>query len=286
MVGCSAGRFYESIQGVREMVREAKETGDRSRLLMQLKEEQVLHTVVQRQPFPLLFASLMGSHLYGLPSFDSDLDLRGAHVLPLDRVVGLFVEQETIEGHSQLAGVDVDLVTHDIKKYFQLLLKQNPDVLEEIYSPLVHHQASYFEELREIAALCVTRQFGTSYRAYGQKLWNSFERQRQLKPLLYVFRVILTGIHLMESGEVEANLMRLNHRFRLPYLGDLIALKLQGSEETLLEDVDIEFYGREFRRLMRELTDARLGSDLPEEPRGKPQLHDLLIRLRLEYEKG
>jgi uncharacterized protein len=253
---------------------------------MQAKEEQVLKSVVNRQPFPLVFATLTGSHLYGFPSFDSDLDLRGAHVLPLDKVVGLYAEQETVQVHSQLGGHDVDLVTHDVKRYFELLLKQNPDVLEEIYSPLVHHQGSYFEELREIASLCITKQYGKSYRAYAQKLWNSFERQRQLKPLLYVFRVILTGMHLMETGEVEANIMRLNHRYRLPYLGDLITLKLRGSEETLMEDVDIEFYGREFRRLMRELTDARLGSDLPEEPRGKPELHDLLIRLRLEYEKG
>ena len=251
---------------------------------MQGKEDQVLQTVIKRQPYPLLFASLTGSHLYGFPSFDSDLNLRGAHVLPLEKVVGLYTEQESLEVHAELAGAEVDLVTHDIKKYFQLLLKQNPEVLEEIYSPLMHHQGSFFEELREIAGLCITKEYGSSYRAYAQKLWSSFERQRQLKPLLYVFRVILTGLHLMETGEVEANIMRLNHRYRLPYLGDLITLKLRGSEETLLEDVDLEFYGREFRRLMRELTDARIGSQLPEEPRGKPELHDLLIRVRMAYE--
>lgn len=245
-------------------------------------EEQVIKSVLSRQPFPLLFGSLTGGHLYGFPSFDSDYDIRGAHILPLDKVVGLYSEQETIAFKRPIDGLDVDLITHDVSHYFQLLLKQNPNVLEEIYSPLVHVETSYFEELREIAAGCITRGFGQSYRSYAQKTWNAFEKQRRLKPLLYVFRVILTGLHLMETGEVESNIMRLNHRYRLPYLGDLIALKLHGSEDTLLEDVDLEFYGREFRRLMRMLTDARLGSDLPEEPRGKPELHDLLVRLRLE----
>ena len=38
----------------------------------------------------------------------------------------------------------------------------------------------------------------------------------RVKPLLYVYRVLLTGIHLMRTGEVEANLVTLNEEFRLP----------------------------------------------------------------------
>lgn len=245
-------------------------------------EEQVIKSVLARQPFPLLFGSLTGGHLYGFPSFDSDWDIRGVHVLPLEKVVGLYSEEETVTYNRTVERLKIDLITYDVGEYFQLLLKQSPNVLEEIYSPLVQYETLYLEELREITRGCITKGFGQSYRSYAQKTWNSFEKQRRLKPLLYVFRVLLTGLHLMETGEVESNIMRLNHRYRLPYLGDLIALKLHGSEDTLLEDLDLEFYGREFRRLMRLLTDARLGSELPEEPRSKPELHDLLIRLRLE----
>jgi hypothetical protein len=39
-----------------------------------------LHRIVAVQPFPLLFATISGAHLYGFPSPDSDFDLRGAHV--------------------------------------------------------------------------------------------------------------------------------------------------------------------------------------------------------------
>src|SRR5688572_22495483 len=49
------------------------------------------------QPYPLLFATISGAHLYGFPSPDSDYDLRGAHVLPLEEVVGLDAGLETIE---------------------------------------------------------------------------------------------------------------------------------------------------------------------------------------------
>ena len=48
-----------------------------------------LHRIVAAQPYPLLFASISGAHLYGFPSPDSDYDLRGAHVLPLKNVIGL-----------------------------------------------------------------------------------------------------------------------------------------------------------------------------------------------------
>ncbi|HTD85346.1 MAG TPA: nucleotidyltransferase domain-containing protein, partial [Candidatus Binatia bacterium] len=50
-----------------------------------------LHHIVAAQPYPLLFATISGAHLYGFPSPDSDYDLRGAHVLPLYAVVGLEV---------------------------------------------------------------------------------------------------------------------------------------------------------------------------------------------------
>jgi len=40
---------------------------------------------VAAQPQPLLFATISGAHLYGFPPPDSDFDLRGAHVLPLEK---------------------------------------------------------------------------------------------------------------------------------------------------------------------------------------------------------
>jgi uncharacterized protein len=47
--------------------------------------------------YPLLFATISGAHPYGFPSPDPDYDLPGAHVLPLDAVVGLEVRDETVE---------------------------------------------------------------------------------------------------------------------------------------------------------------------------------------------
>jgi predicted nucleotidyltransferase len=64
------------------------------------------------------------------------------------------------------------------------------------------------------------------------------ESPRRVKPLLSVYRVLLTGIHLMRTGTVEANLVTLNEEFRLPYLAELVARKLAGPEKSKLEDAD------------------------------------------------
>ena len=43
---------------------------------------ELLRAEAARHPYPLLFATVSGAHLYGFPSPDSDYDLRSAHVLP------------------------------------------------------------------------------------------------------------------------------------------------------------------------------------------------------------
>jgi predicted nucleotidyltransferase len=75
---------------------------------------------------------------------------------------------------------------------------------------------------------------------------------RRAKPLLYVYRVLLTGIHLMRTGEVEANLLSLNEEFRLPYITDLVSRKLAGAEKSVLNDADIAFHESEYQRLREE----------------------------------
>lgn len=49
-----------------------------------------------KDQLPRQFATISGAHLYGFPSYP-DYDLRGAHVLALDAVVGLEVRDETVQ---------------------------------------------------------------------------------------------------------------------------------------------------------------------------------------------
>src|SRR5688500_12385733 len=242
-----------------------------------------LNRIVAAQPHPLLFATISGAHLYGFPSADSDFDLRGAHVLPVEDVVRLEPRGETIEDSRVIEGLEMDIVSHDVRKFFRLLLKKNGYVLEQLYSPLVIATTPGHAELKEITRGCITRHHAHHYFGFSETQWKLFEKEspRRTKPLLYVYRVLLTGIHLMRSGEVESNLVNLNESFRLPYVPALVARKLAGPEQSALRDDDFSFHRAEFERLRAVLEEAHQTSPLPEAPSARPALNDLLVRLRL-----
>ncbi len=96
-------------------------------------------TYVESLDFATRFVTVSCAHLYGVPSPDSDVDLRGCHQLLLREVVGL--------------------------------------------------------------------------------------DRKMAKPILYAYHGLLSGMHLLRTGEVEANLVRLIQYFKLPYLDELIACK-------------------------------------------------------------
>jgi hypothetical protein len=242
-----------------------------------------LKTIVSEQPHPLLFATVSGAHLYGFASPDSDYDLRGVHILPLDRVVGLTSGPETIEADGDRDGIELDLVTHDAHKFFTLLLRKNGYVLEQLYSPLIVHTTPRHQELKQIAKGCITKHHAHHYFGFAETQWHLFQKEQppRIKPLLYVYRVLLTGIHLMRTGQIEANLTTLNEEHQLSHVRELIARKATERENAPLANDDLAFHEREYARLRSELELAYQASTLPEEASAKPALHDLLLRLRL-----
>ena len=238
------------------------------------------------QPYPLLFATISGAHLYGFPSPDSDYDIRGTHVLPLADALGLWPDKHaTVQVDGFRDGLEIDLVTHDIRKFFGLMLKKNGYVMEQVFSPLIVQTSPEHEELKAIASQCLTRHHVHHYLGFVATQWKLFEKEqpRRVKPLLYVYRVLLTGIHLMRTGEVEANLVKLNDaEFHLPYVPDLVARKLAGPELSTLPDADLGFHEVERQRLETMLKEASDASSLPDLPQGSAALNDLLVRCRLQ----
>ena len=255
-----------------------------------------LNRIVAAQPYPLLFANISGAHLYGFPSPDSDFDLRGTHVLPLEKIAGLEVRDETIQDSRIIEGLEMDIVSHDVRKFFRLLLKKNGYVLEQLFSPLIVHTTLEHTELKAIAAGgagrtgVVTKHHAHHYFGFAETQWKLFlkESPRRVKPLLYVYRVLLPGIHLMRTGKIEANLVTLNDEFRLPFLPELVSRKLAGPEQSRLDDADLALHESEYQRLRAELQAAHDASPLPELPddQTRTALNDLLVPVRVKSPRG
>ncbi|WP_405959116.1 nucleotidyltransferase domain-containing protein [Streptomyces sp. NBC_00868] len=240
-----------------------------------------LTPVVAEQPDPLLFATVSGAHLYGFPSQDSDIDLRGVHVLPAAALLGLRAPEETRSRMWDRDGVEMDLVTHDLRKFVTLLLRRNGYVLEQLLSPLVVHTTPAHAELVALAPGVLTSHHAHHYRGFANTQWRLFEKAAELKPLLYAFRALLTGIHLMRSAEVQAHLPTL--LAEVPEapgrLAGLIEAKA-AAEHGAYEGPPVAAVREEFEALHRVLDEAQAASALPEQGTAYDALDEFVVRRR------
>ncbi len=246
-----------------------------------MQHQHLIDNIIAEQTYPLLFAVISGAHLFGFPSPDSDIDIRGVHILPLEQVVSLKKPKETVNIDRVDEGIELDLTTHDIKKCFELLLGKSGNTVEQVFSPLVVHTTTEHEELKAIIPQMLTVHHAHHYFGFSQRKWHDFLNKKTAKSLLYVYRVLLTGIHLMSTGQIQSNLILLNEDYQLPYIDELIERKMTHTEKGVLPDADIEFYEKECQRLVKQLEDSRDNSSLPQHPAGKEALNDLLVRIRL-----
>jgi hypothetical protein len=245
-----------------------------------------LTPVLAAPAHPPVFATVSGAHLYGFPSRDSDVDLRGAHLLPLRAVLALDAPAETSSRMWEHDGTEMDLVTHDLAKFARLLLRRNGYVLEQLLSPLVARTSQVHADLVALAPRLLTRHHAHHYRGFARGQWRLFGSSGELKPLLYTFRVLLTGIHLMRTGEVVAHLPTLTRLVPAPaYLGDLVAAKA-AAEHGLLGAVagapGAERLDADVTALHGVLDEAQDRTPLPDAPQGRAELGEIVVDARLQ----
>lgn len=232
-----------------------------------------------------LFVTISGAHLYGFASPDSDFDVRGCHLMPIEAVLSIAVRRETLEYTGVEEGREIDFVSHDAAKFFRMMLKKNGYVMEQIFSPLVVIGGPDLEELRGIAQGCITRHIVHHYRGFFENQMTLFEKEevKRAKTLLYAYRVLLTGIHVLKTGVIEANLPRLLDRYPVAGVQDLRAAKVK--EKAGIGGSDLAAHVRSLEELKAQLEQAFTESKLPEEPQQAAALDRFLVSLRLREGK-
>jgi hypothetical protein len=157
-------------------------------------------------------------------------------------------------------------------------------VLEQIFSPLVVFDGGNLEEIRALAKGAMTRHVVHHYKGFfrTQEKLALKDTAPTVKTVLYLFRVVMTGLHLLRTGVVEANIETLNaNEFKLPFIGDLIARKRAGAEFGRLKDRELDRYMDDAKRLETALDPAFASSCLPETVQNFSALNDFLVRMRL-----
>jgi len=246
-----------------------------------------LRKLLDEGPRPL-FATVSGAHLYGFPSPDSDVDLRGAFVAPLHDVLGLRSYEETRTVSDLYDGVEVDWVAHDVLKFCRLMTRRNGYVLEQLFSPLVVEGGTWLDELRRIGQGCAVRHLLHHYRGFLHNQRRLLAKEPTVKALLYAYRVALTGIHVLGTGRIEAHLPTLLAEYHEPDVAELVERKRTGTEKAGLEDVEIVRHRGRLDALDRLLEEAFESSSLPDKPSAATlgALHDFVVRARLELGGG
>lgn len=131
----------------------------------------------------LLLKCISGSQAYGLSLPQSDVDLKGVYVLPKEEFYGLHYTD-------QLNNETNDEMYYEIKKFIDLLLKNNPNIIELLSTPedCVLHRHPIMERIKPemfLSKLC-NQTFGQY--AYAQikkakglnkKIVNPIDKQRK-----------------------------------------------------------------------------------------------------------
>lgn len=235
----------------------------------------------------VLVCAITGAHHYGFPSPDSDLDIKGIHLAPTNELLGLSSPPDTVDVTALCDGIECDLTLNEARPALKLLLQGNGNVLERITSPYQLVDTPAVGELQALARAALSRRFFAHYRGFGRGMRREHERilaetgAARVKPLLYIYRVALTGAHLLLTGEVVADLTETAPRYGFDGALELVAKKRAGVEHEPLSAPEDAHHRLAWPRLDALLDEARVSSPLPEEPPNGDVVDAWLVAQRL-----
>jgi predicted nucleotidyltransferase len=231
-------------------------------------------------PGRLVQCGVSGAHAYGFPSADSDLDLKGIHLVPTRTLLGLQPDVAVHDLTEVYDGVECDLTTNEAGSALSLLLNGNGNMLERILSRFQLVSSAETVELQALARGAISRRFARHYAGFFRGCCREHEREPTAKALLYSYRVALTGIHLLRTGELDADVTALAPRYGFD-VDELVTIKREGTEHGGLDRTIDEAHRAAWPVLEAELAAAEAASPLPPEATNRVELETWLVETRL-----
>lgn len=234
----------------------------------------------------VLWLALTGAHAYGFPSADSDLDLKGTYVLLAEDMLRLRPALDPRDDLRVFEGREYDFTTHELTPTLELLLRGNGNILERFLGPFPVVTTEAGHALAQLAADSVSRRSAHHYRGFFAGVRRAYDKEkaegsRKPKRLLYAYRVALTGIHLLRTGELEMDVNRLAAEHGFDRVPDLVELKRTQEKGNLPRDLDDTPWLEDLDRLEIDLEAALEASPLPETPPNADAIERFPIEVRL-----
>ncbi len=250
--------------------------GDRQR---EVADQVIAHEGAARRH---LVVYLSGSHSYGFPSPDSDLDLKAAHTEATGRLLGLAARAPSASRLEVIRGVEIDYTSNEIGAVLAGILSGNGNYLERLIGDFVLYQEPELADLRPLVRRALSRRFHAHYRGFALQQRSALEAAAAptAKQLLYVLRTTLTGAHLMATGELVTDVRLLLDDHGFAEARELIDMKRAGERSSLEPAVAARWRLR-LDPLFELLDGARERSVLPEKPANAAELDAWLVAHRL-----
>jgi predicted nucleotidyltransferase len=222
---------------------------------------------------------LSGAHAYGFPSPDSDLDLKAIHIAPTADLLGLEVPAPTVDRVEVIEDVEIDYTSNELAHALSGILAGNGNFIERVLGRMTALASPLLDELRPLVQRSLSRRVHRHYRGFALNQLRFLDKEPTAKKLLYVLRTTTTGIHLLEAGELEADLTRLMGRYDLEDAVRLVERKKAG-ERVGLEPALLEEWRPRIDGLFTRLDAAQERSFLSQEPPNVRELQDWLLAVR------
>ena len=228
-----------------------------------------------------LLISLTGAHAYGFPSPDSDLDLKGVHVEPTARLLGLSPPASHAGRLEIIDGVEIDYASNEVGQVVAGLLGGNGSLLERVLGMWPVRSAPEHGELAALARSALSRRYFKHYQGFATGILREVQADAAptAKRVLYVLRTALTGAHLMMHGEVVTDLTALIDEHGFASVRELVALK-KTRERVPLQAAERDHWLAEAARALAKLEASPELSALPEEPANRAEAEAWLLALR------
>ncbi|GAA3397221.1 nucleotidyltransferase domain-containing protein [Streptomyces roseoviridis] len=210
-----------------------------------------------------IYSCVMGSRAFGLATEDSDTDRRGVYLAPTP----LFWRFDKPPAHVE--GPAPEQFSWELERFCELALRNNPNVLECLHSPVVEHADATGRELLSLRGAFLSRRSHATFvryaagqrrkldadvRQYGAPRW---------KHAMHLLRLLISCRDLLRSGELRIDVGEGRER--------LLAVK---RGEVSWPEVESWM-----NRLQDEADHAHTISPLPEAP-DTARVQDFLTRAR------
>lgn len=218
----------------------------------------------------IILEGVVGSTAYGLSTPDSDIDKLGVFMLPIKDVLGLSEPKQTIVHNNP------DATYHELKKFINLCLKNNPTVLELLWLDdytILSDQGVYLIGARDLfLSQNIRNTYGGYARQQSEKLkkrgnFSSDLKKRQAKHGRHCARLLLQGIQLLKTHDVKIKLSDT----------EISYIFMMGE----MAETNIDFFSKEIDRLFYVFDNIE--SSLPQKPNYE-KANNLLLDLRKSYD--